>query len=110
MRNSKMCGLLVALIAGLILTTPAQAQYLPDNVVVNPAYGPVYDPYSYANPYYVPNYNNYCYRGYAPYGRYGFGYDRYRTARNMAVGASIGAAAGAAVGLLASHHGHHYYY
>jgi hypothetical protein len=108
MRNSKMCGLFVALIAGLIMTTPALAQYLPNSVMVNPGYGPAYNPYAYANPYYAPCYNNYCYRGYAPYG--GYGYHHYRTARNMAVGASIGAAAGAAIGLLASHHGHHYYY
>jgi hypothetical protein len=105
MRNHKIGGIFFALVASLILTTPVFAQYYPNTVVVNPAYGPVY-----GNPYYPPAYNNYCYRGYAPCYHYGYGYHHYRTARNMAIGAGIGAAAGAAVGLLASHHGHRYYY
>jgi len=56
----------------------------------------------YVNPYSNPYYNNYAYRGYAPCGAYGY---HNHTARNVAIGAGIGAA----IGLLASHHGHRYY-
>jgi hypothetical protein len=70
-----------------------------------PYYGGAYyaNPYGYGYPSAYPVYNNYAYRGYAPYGEYGY-YPPNHTARNVAIGAGIGAA----VGLLASPHGHRY--
>lgn len=90
MSKRRITGVLLALITSAVAFIPVSAQ-----VYVTP----------YGNPYGNPYYNNYAYRGYAPYGAYGY-YRRNHTARNMAIGAGIGAA----VGLLASPHGHRYNY
>jgi hypothetical protein len=91
-------GILLALITSALAMAPVLAQFY-----VNPYNSPYNSPY--ANPYGNPYYNNYNYRGYAPYGAYGYN-RHYHTVRNMAIGAGIGAA----VGLLASPHGHRYLY
>jgi hypothetical protein len=93
MNKRKITGILLALVTSVVAFTPVSAQ-----VYVTP----------YGSPYGNPYYNNYAYRGYAPYGAYG--YRPSHRARNVAVGAGIGAAVGAAVGLLASPHGHRYNY
>jgi hypothetical protein len=93
-------SLLAAILTSVCFVVPAFAQWYPNSYYVNPGY------------------NNYNYRGYAPYGAYGGGYEGYpngygyrsNTVHNVAVGAGIGAIAGAAVGLLASHHHHRGYY
>jgi hypothetical protein len=85
MSSRTITGVLLALITSAVAISPVLAQF-------------------YVNPNNNPYYNNYAYRGYAPYG--GYGYNRpSHTARNVAIGAGIGAA----IGLLASHHGHRYW-
>jgi hypothetical protein len=89
MSNRTITGMFLALITSVVAITPVLAQFY-----VNP----------YNTPYGNPYYNNYAYRGYAPYGGYGY-YHHNHTGRDVAIGAGIGAA----VGLLASHHGHRYW-
>jgi len=67
------------------------------------AFSPALAQRFYDNPYGHPRYHDYGYRGYAPCGEYGYRRPDH-TARNVAIGAGIGAV----VGLLASHHGHRY--
>jgi len=90
MRNRTVTVSLLALITSISAIAP---------VLAHRHYGPYGSPYGY------PRYNNYAYRGYAPYGEYGYRPPNH-TARNVLIGAGIGAA----IGLLASHHGHRYEY
>ncbi len=76
--------ILIALMATLLATAPAFAQY-----------------YNYAR----PHYNHRYYRGYAPYAPY---YRPDHTVRNVAIGAGVGAVVGGLVGALASHHSYRY--
>ena len=96
MRKRTITAMLLALITGAAATLPVSAQFY-----VNPynAY-----PTPYGSPYGNPYYNGYGYRGYAPYG--GYGYYHNHVGRDVAVGAGLGAA----IGLLAAHHGHRYRY
>jgi hypothetical protein len=83
-------------IIGILLATATSLA-----VYVNPnGYGQ-----GYGQPYGNPYYNNYAYRGYAPPGEYGYYHHHNHAARDMAIGAGIGAG----IGLMASHHGHRYW-
>jgi hypothetical protein len=86
MSNRTVSGFVFALVISVLVFSPALAQRF------------------YDNPYGHPRYHDYGYRGYGPYNDYGYYHRPDHTARNVAIGAGIGAA----VGLLASHHGHRY--
>ncbi len=121
MRSHIISGILFALITMASVINPTFARHEHSGNHYHPAnyggyqyhhpyngggyYGNSYgygNPHGYGYPAAYPVYNNYAYRGYAPYGEYGY-YPNH-TARNVAIGAGIGAA----IGLLASHHGHRY--
>jgi hypothetical protein len=96
MSNRTIAGIIFGLTASVLAITPVLAQQF----YVNPYNSP------YGAPYGNPYYNNYAYRGYAPPVAYGYYRHRNHVVRDMAIGAGIGAG----IGLMASHHGHRYYW